>query len=350
MSKKGYALFEIIKQVNTLLYDLLPADLFLAGTFVRLSPHEKSARFFNAGLPDTYILSKEGKIKECVKSQHPPIGVIPNILDDAKLSVKSVIESDHIVIVSDGIIEARNEKGEMYGEERLINSITDGIEHSTISNVVIESINMFCQETPQEDDISLIDMPCGPWNDNTMLEELSEGTNHYHHYPSDVEPIWHWQLKLANERLVEINPVPMIMNQLQEIAGKGKHWQPLYTILTELYVNALDHGVLGLDSQMKSSPEGFSEYFIEREKRLKSIKNGSIEIHLHYFSLNQGGKIILKIKDSGQGFDVKEYFLRNITIDNAGFSGRGLYLVNQLCETLEYKNNGSDVEAIYLWQ
>jgi serine phosphatase RsbU (regulator of sigma subunit)/anti-sigma regulatory factor (Ser/Thr protein kinase) len=350
MSQKGYALLDIIKQVNSLLYDILPADLFLAGTFVTLSPHNKTVYFFNAGLPDTYLLNHEGSIKEYIPSTHLPIGVIPKLLNDAKLTVNSIDKSDHIVIVSDGVIEARNDKGEMYGEERLKDSVIDGMKHSTISKAVEASISEFCNTTTQEDDISLIDIPCGPWVDTTVAEDQFENTNSYQSYLSEEKPIWHWKLKLENERLEKLNPVPIIMNQLQEIAGKGKQWQPLYTILTELYVNALDHGVLGLDSQMKSSVEGFSEYFREREKRIKLIENGYVDININYFPLNSGGKVMLTISDSGKGFNVKEFFMRNVGINNSTFSGRGLNLVSQLCETLEYKNNGSHVEAMYLWR
>ena len=52
MTKKGFSLFEVIKEINRQLYALLPGDLFFAASFACISEHEKSAFIFNAGLPE----------------------------------------------------------------------------------------------------------------------------------------------------------------------------------------------------------------------------------------------------------------------------------------------------------
>ena len=46
MTKKGFALNEIIQQINRQLYDLLPPDLFLAASFVTVSCHDESIYVF----------------------------------------------------------------------------------------------------------------------------------------------------------------------------------------------------------------------------------------------------------------------------------------------------------------
>jgi len=164
-------------------------------------------------------------------------------------------------------------------------------------------------------------------------------------------PSWSWQLKLTNKLLASVNPIPLIMNQLHEIEGTGEHWQSLYTILTELFINALDHGVLGLNSSLKNSAEGFSQYFKERTKRLDKLNEGSIQIELAYFPFEQGGKMSISIKDSGKGFDVFNLLKKNSCAQSEGInlSGRGVELVNQLCDTLDYQDNGSLVTANYVW-
>ena len=54
----------------------------------------------------------------------------------------------------------------------------------------------------------------------------------------------------------------------------------------------------------------------------------------------------LGVKDSGPGFDHVAMSQAGLT-DNSGFSGRGLGLVRDLCETLEYRGNGNEVVALY---
>lgn len=349
MTKKGFALKEIIQQVNLQLYDLLPADLFLAAAFVTISTHDETVYVLNAGLPDVYIFDVKGNIKKQITSSHPPMGVLEKLLPDNQLTVSTITESDHIILISDGIVEARNEQGEMYDFDRFEQATKKGILSGNVTAVVLRSVNDFCQGVPQEDDISLIDVPCGNWDQAYSLEGLS-GQISYESSP-DSGPSWEWKLRLVGRRLAVVNPIPMIMHQINAIENNDEQWQNLYTILTELFVNSLDHGVLGLSSSLKDCPEGFVQYFKEREVRLQNLTSGFVEINISNFAFKSGGRVLIHIKDSGQGFDIKEYFNKKTqkNIEVQRFSGRGIELIEQLCDTLEYQENGTVVEASYVW-
>jgi len=353
MTKKGFSLFEIITQVNHQLYDLLPADLFLAAGFVSISTHNASMYGFNAGLPDGYLFSELGDIKYRLSSSHPPLGVLPNLLPDSQLTVISIAETDRMILISDGIVEARNEEGEMFEFPRFEQAAKEGVIEGDVSKRVQQTVNDFCKDMPQEDDISLIDIPCGGW------QQLLVGSHDFENFPdkllSDTSiktpPAWHWQLSLTGKRLGLLNPIPMAMSQINEIEGNADHWQSLYTILTELFINSLDHGVLGLSSELKASAEGFAEYFKERETRLRNLEEGFVEMQLSHHPVPNGGRVIIKIKDSGEGFDITKYY-KDREIDSAQklkFSGRGIDLVEQLCDNLDYQENGTVVEASYVW-
>jgi len=353
MIKKGFSLIEVITQINNQLYNLLPSDLFLAAGFVTVSSHDDSAYIFNAGLPDTYIYDELGNIKHQVSSFHPPIGVLPKLIPEVGLKVISVKPSDKVILISDGIVEARNEEGEMFGFERFEDATKQGVINNNVSSSVLKSVEQFCGIMSQEDDISLIDLPCDNWLQTFVINNPNETQQNPYLEQLDDEtlPAWRWNLSLTGERLAHVNPIPMAMNQIQEIEGHADHWQSLFTILAELFINSLDHGVLKLSSALKSSPEGFSEYFTEREERLKSLKSGSIDMSLSYFPLGNGGKVVVDIKDSGEGFNLK-LIDKKLTVDSSTpiqLSGRGITLVEQLCESLEYHDNGSSVQASYTW-
>jgi len=352
MTKKGFSITEIITQVNLQLFNLLPPDLFLAASFVSISSHDQTVYVFNAGLPDTYIFDVNGDIKHKVESCHPPMGVLPNLLPDFCLKVYKISLDDRVVLLSDGIVEARNEAGEMYDFNRFEDAAKRGVVQQDVSKVVLKSVNDFCQGMPQEDDISLIDLPCDGWQQTFVINNQNDGNiSNISVSSSNLIPSWRWELALTGERLSRINPIPMAMNQIQEIEGHAEHWQSLFTILTELFVNALDHGVLGLSSELKNSSEGFAEYFSEREKRLKNLTEGYLEIQLSYFPLDDGGKLNVRIMDSGNGFDFSEIKRRlaNTNDENGQLSGRGIEIVEQLCESLIYKEKGTVVEASYVW-
>ena len=353
MTKKGFSLFEIITQINHQLYDLLPTDLFLGAGFASISSHDESVYLFNAGLPDVYLFSEKGLIKHKTSSSHPPLGVLPHLLPDSKLTVISIEETDRIVLISDGIVEARNEQGEMFDFERFEDSVKQGVIQKNVSETVLKSVDDFCQKMPQEDDISLLDIPCGGWSQVLVAAQGVESFSAKQLSDIDLatESAWHWQLSLSGSRLAAINPIPMAMSQINEIEGNAEHWQNLYTILTELFVNSLDHGVLGLSSDLKASAEGFSQYYMERERRLKNLVDGSVELQISHHPFLNGGRILITIKDSGQGFDIQRYY--NNKAENSGhqalLSGRGIDLVEQLCDRLDFQGKGNVVEVSYVW-
>jgi sigma-B regulation protein RsbU (phosphoserine phosphatase) len=63
-----------------------------------------------------------------------------------------------VVVGTDGIREAQNDKGEMFGSDRLRESIRKRAAESaeTIQNGIIENLKIFQGEAPQEDDITLV--------------------------------------------------------------------------------------------------------------------------------------------------------------------------------------------------
>ncbi|WP_281557231.1 SpoIIE family protein phosphatase [Thalassomonas sp. RHCl1] len=354
MTKKGFSLLEIIEQINRQLYELLPVDLFCCVCCVSISSHERSAYVFNAGLPDTYIFNHEGKIKHKITSNHIPLGVMPNLLPQAQLQVFSVASNDRVVLISDGILEARNHQGEMYGTRRFEFAAKQGFYHGDIPGKVFDAVDEFCQGRPQEDDLSLIDIPCHGWEQAPAPDEAAQSIaiSEMHDLYLESEPSWKWQLKLTGQRLALVNPVPMAMGQIQEIEGNGEHWNNMYSILTELYVNALDHGILRLNSDLKNSAAGFAHYFMVRESRLKNLSSGMIDISLSYHPLQSGGKMIITIADDGAGFDLAAFYEHRLKLkqaDKVMLCGRGIDLVHQLCEKLEYLDGGNKVQATYVW-
>lgn len=349
MTKKGFSLFEIISQINSQLYDLLPSDLFLAATFISVSSQDSTAYIFNAGLPDTYIYSDEGEVSHKLGSSHPPLGVLESLLPGSQLAVVYIKDSDRILTLSDGIIEARNADGEMYGIERFEQAAELGFKNGAVTETIVADLESFCEGTLQEDDISLIDIPCNGWEPSLSVAHSAVAS------VSDVEfqeikqtgASWSWKLVLIGDKLAKVNPIPMAMSYLHEIEGNSEQWQNLYTILTELFINALDHGVLGLSSDLKKEAEGFALYFQEREERLKQLTVGSVEIMLNFVRAEAGDEVVIEVKDSGNGFDFEKVQEKLQETSELSLSGRGIQLVSKLCDGLYYKDKGTHVIAKY---
>ena len=134
------------------------------------------------------------------------------------------------------------------------------------------------------------------------------------------------------------------------VIGLEGHRSYLFTVMTELYANALEHGILGLDCGLKDTPEGFTEYYAERERMLSQLVDGWMHIDIECLLEYGGGKLIFQIEDSGNGFDAD--LVRNDIRENeiTGLGGRGIELVRSLCERLIYDLRGNYVRAIYAWR
>ncbi|WP_271272943.1 fused response regulator/phosphatase [Aliamphritea hakodatensis] len=346
MTAKGYAAEEVIAQINAKLYRLLPTGLFLAVAVVTLEV-DGTARIWNGGLPDVMVFS-QGELVQRVSSSHPPLGILPQV-NELSFEISNIQPEDHILMISDGVIEAENAEGDMFGEARMFAAITDPQYRHKYSLVdsILTSLQHFVRDFPQRDDISLIDIPGNSvqsersFTATSQLVSDSEDSN-------DLD-VWDWGLELQGRSLARIDPVAQALSRLQESEGEGEHWHTVFSILTELYVNALDHGVLKLESSLKDSPEGFARYFSEREKRLETLSWGSVSVHVQHARLAAGGRVFIRIEDSGDGFDY-EAWLSNENAFNIGMlSGRGIELVSGLCESVEYSNHGATVEVVYVY-
>jgi hypothetical protein len=163
---------------------------------------------------------------------------------------------------------------------------------------------------------------------------------------------WEWSLALHGPSLRAVDPVPLAVGQLHDLLPERAHQQALHTVLSELYNNALDHGVLTLDSGLKQSAAGFTQYYSERDARLAALTDGFVRLALRHTPGAAGSRLSICIEDSGAGFDHARLLAalgQASPADGTRLSGRGIALAHQLCESLRFHGHGNCVEAIYVW-
>ncbi len=113
--------------------------------------------------------------------------------------------------------------------------------------------------------------------------------------------------------------------------------------LTELMINAIEHGNLNISYQEKSSLNDTGSWEAEVNKRLLFESNLGKVAQLKF--TNNNGEIQIIITDQGEGFDWQNYlnFNPDRVMDN---HGRGIAIANKLSfKHIEYKGNGNQVYA-----
>ena len=337
MSQKGFAMADIVREINAKLHKMLPINQFLAATAATLYPNANKLGLISCGLPNPVLVNDLDGSYSIVESKNIPLGVYSSIeLEEQNFTVS---QHHHLYLMTDGMLDAENIDGEAFGMARVI----DAARGRSGFDALQISLDQHIQGTRQKkDDISLVELVCDvdnvPWQ-STRTEQA----------PHQIQALnWKTAMEFGVDALRILNPVPVMVNALMEIQGLQEHRQSIFLIISELFANALDHGVLGLDSAIKATPEGFMRFYELKEERMQSLRQGKIRLLFAHSPTGRGGRLTIKVSDSGDGFDWRSKQYQNLD-NNTGFSGRGLGLLETLCTRLTFHGKGNRVTAVFDW-
>lgn len=346
MTSKQAGVGDIAAEMNKRLQYLLPSNMFFCATIIEMNHSGDRLSIWSGGINDILLTNPQGEIIERLQGMHMPLGILGPDSFDSTVRVIKPPRSTRLYAYSDGVIETHSPSGEMFGEERLealfLKPNADRIAQ------IFDSIEAFRQGDPQDDDISVVELVCEP-----VTYKQADASEFCIMPPTatanKISLPWRLSLMLSPEHLRERDIIPQLLQIVVNIDGLSVHQDLLYTILTELYNNAVEHGLLRLDSSGKSDAEGFSHYYQERAERLKALDTGSLLFKLKVEPGGEGGvnRLTFSFTDDGPGFDFKSVYKPEADQDDCSF-GRGLSLASSLCERLEYSQSGRKVEVTYL--
>jgi len=349
MTAKGYSAPEILASINRKLHHLLPPNMFMACCMVVVEDDLKTISVWNAAMPDMLLIDGSNQqIKRRVASAHLPLGIVADT-DYQQSAVRlNIAPGDRILLCSDGLTEARNAAQESFGEARYVQAACAS---ANSFDAIVAALDAFRANEALTDDLSLVEINYKHDLQYELLKTMHIEPRHKVLMPATERTTdgWRWRLDLTGSSLRQVNPVPLAMSQLLEIQGETSHQQSLFVILTELYSNALEHGLLQMDSKLKATEDGFSQYYIEREAKLAQLVDGYICFEIEHIPRSEDDVLVLRIQDSGTGFDHEHWTPKQET-DVFGLCGRGIMLVHNLCESMRFLGNGSQVEAVYVWE
>ncbi|HGM5581224.1 TPA: SpoIIE family protein phosphatase [Pseudomonas putida] len=339
MTAKGYGLVETLREMNAKLKRILPVDMFCCALLLNLSFERGTVEVWNGGMPDGYRLSATGEVLSVLASRHLPLGILePERFDDSTEILPLAI-GERLFLLSDGVVDTGDAQERLFGVERLRQVLEANREPQQLFDEVMQALAHF-GGVPR-DDISLCDLRMAePGGLAPLVPVYSDS--------GQSSPLdWSLSLVLHAESLKRFNPVPHLLHFLQEIHGLRPSSGVLHSVLGELYSNALEHGVLRLDSRLKQDAEGFAEYYRERAQRLACLHEGFVRIELKVEPIAAGGRLTVEISDSGTGFDIERALRRPAS--EKGFSGRGLHLVRRLGARAQWLDGGRRARVEFGW-
>lgn len=345
MVRKGFSVGDIIREINGKLYHTLPVGLFCCATAVDLSFHKKRALIWSGGLPPGGIYRSNNNVFDVLESGNLPLGVLSNREFNHAPKRYDMNEGDELFLWSDGIIESRQPEGEMFGEDRLNGLLNCGANVEDVFNNILTEVKDHIGDSDGDDDVSMVSLAMP--NEDVSKKILASA-------PKSRGSLadWAMTLRLNTSSLKTFDPLPLLLNTISEVPHLRQSSSVLYTVLSELFNNAVEHGVLGLSSKLKSTPEGFVEYYRLRKEGLAQLQEGWVTIDFEHQleADSDGGLLTIRFTDSGNGF-VKEESVEKTDEGNLhpNYFGRGLQLINSICEKLTINVPGNKIEAVFKW-
>ncbi len=344
MTAKGYSISDIVREVNRKLKLQLPTGMFLAACLVEIDTINMVLKYWNGAIPGAFLHKGDSIVQ--LKSKNLPLGILGDSGFSDKVDIIEIHNNDRVVLSTDGIFEAENSEGKMFGADRFSDCLNDNLEEETdLFQHILNALDEFTQEQEQTDDVTLGVITCDIDYINQIVSQ--KGT-----FKKFVPTHWKFDLHFFYDAIKSIDPVPLINQIMSEIQGHQVQQDKLSMILTELFCNSLDHGLLGLDSSVKSTPEGFMQFYADKESRLDELESGSIFISVTNEPHENGGELTIVFEDSGKGFDVSNIKEPNASIDENSplkFSGRGISLIKNYCQSVTYNDIGNRIECVYSW-
>jgi serine phosphatase RsbU (regulator of sigma subunit) len=145
---------EVLSRVNETLVARIPANMFVTCFYCILDPKSASLSYANAG-HDVPYLHRNGEAEE-LRARGMPLGLMPGMGYEEK---EIVLErEDSALLYSDGLVEAHNPQGEMFGFPRLRALIAEHADgERSLGDLLLEELYSFVGEGwKQEDDITLL--------------------------------------------------------------------------------------------------------------------------------------------------------------------------------------------------
>jgi serine phosphatase RsbU (regulator of sigma subunit)/predicted ester cyclase len=148
---------QVLEEANEVLFTYIPPNMFVTCFYAVLDPTEGRLRYANAGhnLPCGW---HEGTASE-LRARGMPLGLMPGMDYDEKET--TLAPGDGVLFYSDGLVEAHNPQGEMFGFPRLrrLISVHGAGSGEELVDVLLAELERFTsQNSEQEDDITLVTM------------------------------------------------------------------------------------------------------------------------------------------------------------------------------------------------
>jgi predicted ester cyclase len=150
---------EVLAQVNETLFARIPPNMFVTCFYATLDPKSGSLTYANAG-HDLPYLHRNGDAEE-LRARGMPLGLMSGMGYEEKETILN--NGETALLYSDGLVEAHNPQGEMFGFPKLRALVAEHSAERALEDFLVEELYSFVGVGwEQEDDITLLTLQRSP--------------------------------------------------------------------------------------------------------------------------------------------------------------------------------------------
>lgn len=327
MSSRALPLSNLVFELNRKLARQLPDDRFVAAAILKINPLADLIEVWNGGMPPVMLFNAEGELRHSVRSSNMALGILSDDLIEVTTQKLTLQEIDRILMFSDGAIESKlSAAGEV-----LTYSDIEKIYAGNAKQAFSDLLTTLAGCADAVDDISACEVNCA-------------GILHQHNaaptQSCQKQGAFNCQMTLNGRCLSDINPPTELVELLLHLAVPQEICNKAYAVLTELFLNSFEHGVLQLNSEIKQQEDGFFTFYQLKEERSENLTSAdSVQIGLQWNACSS--ELSLEILDSGQGFVNQS----SQSLEHKHY-GRGLSMVANLASSLTVVAPGNQIKVV----
>jgi serine phosphatase RsbU (regulator of sigma subunit) len=151
---------DVLSRTSDALVADIPPNMFVTCFYAILDPNSGTLTYANAGHDLPYLRRRSGDAEE-LRARGMPLGLMTGMGYEEMATILDAGEAT--IFYTDGLVEAHDPKGEMFGFPRLQALIAEHDEERSLGGLLLEELYSFVGEGwEQEDDITLLTLRRSP--------------------------------------------------------------------------------------------------------------------------------------------------------------------------------------------
>lgn len=218
----------ILADVNDGLVDEIPPAMFVTCLYAIIDTGTGEVTLANAGHNLPYVRNRDGVVE--LRATGMPLGLMSDMPYEEK--VYRLQDGDVMVLTSDGITEAHNRDGEMYGFSRLMGRVGQKSAPGQMVSVLIDDLEKWTgSEAEQEDDITLV-----------VVRRTASAAASAHAFDGDPDDEVITTFTVRSEEGNERIAIAKVSEAIASLGLDQAKLERLKTAVGETVMNAIEHG------------------------------------------------------------------------------------------------------------